>query len=104
MRMGKDFKITAVKGREILDCRGYPTVQVDVWVNNAVLGRANVPCGSSKGTHEAFELRDGGKRYAGFGVRKAIDNVNKVIAPEVVGKDVRDQGKLDKLMIAIDSK
>ena len=100
--MGKDFKITAVKGREILDCRGYPTVQVDVWVNNAVLGRANVPCGRSKGTHEAFELRDGGKRYAGFGVRKAIDNVNKVIAPEVVGKDVRDQRKLDKLMIAMD--
>jgi len=100
--MGKDFKITAVKGREILDCRGYPTVQVDVWVNNAVLGRANVPCGRSKGRHEAFELRDGGKRYAGFGVRKAIDNVNKVIAPEVVGKDVRDQKKLDKLMIAMD--
>jgi len=102
MRMGKDFKITAVKGREIIDCRGYPTVQVDVWVNNAVLGRANVPCGRSKGRHEAFELRDGGKRYAGFGVRKAIDNVNKVIAPEVVGKDVRDQRKLDKLMIAMD--
>ena len=100
--MGKDFKITAVKGREILDCRGYPTVQVDVWVNNAVLGRANVPCGRSKGRHEAFELRDGGKRYAGFGVRKAIDNVNKVIAPEVVGKDVRDQRKLDELMIAMD--
>jgi len=102
MRMGKDFKITAVKGREIIDCRGYPTVQVDVWVNNAVLGRANVPCGRSKGRHEAFELRDGGKRYAGFGVMKAIDNVNKVIAPEVVGKDVRDQRKLDKLMIAMD--
>ena len=100
--MGKDFEITAVKGREIIDCRGYPTVQVDVWVNNAVLGRANVPCGRSKGRHEAFELRDGGKRYAGFGVRKAIDNVNKVIAPEVVGKDVRDQRKLDKLMIAMD--
>ena len=102
MRMGKDFKITAVKGREIIDCRGYPTVQVDVWVNNTVLGRANVPCGRSKGRHEAFELRDGGKRYAGFGVRKAIDNVNKVIAPEVVGKDVRDQRKLDELMIAMD--
>ncbi len=100
--MGKDFKITAVKGREIIDCRGYPTVQVDIWVNNTVLGRANVPCGRSKGRHEAFELRDGGKRYAGLGVRKAIDNVNKVIAPEVVGKDVRDQRKLDKLMIAMD--
>jgi len=100
--VGENFEITAVKGREIIDCRGYPTVQVDVWVDKAVLGRANVPCGRSKGTHEAFELRDGGKRYAGFGVRKAIDNVNKVIAPEVVGKDVRGQRKLDKLMIAMD--
>jgi len=100
--MGRDFDITAVKGREIIDCRGYPTVQVDVWVNNTVLGRANVPCGRSKGTHEAFELRDGGERYAGFGVRKAIDNVNKTIAPEVVGKDVRDQRKLDELMIEMD--
>ncbi len=100
--MRKDFEITAVKGREIIDCRGYPTVQVDVWVNNTALGRANVPCGRSKGTHEAFELRDGGERYAGFGVRKAIDNVNKTIAPKVVGKDVRDQRKLDKLMIEMD--
>ncbi len=100
--MGSDFEITAVKGREIIDCRGYPTVQVDVWVNNTVLGRANVPCGRSKGAHEAFELRDGGARYAGFGVSKAIDNINKVIAPEVMGKDVRDQRKLDKLMIEMD--
>ncbi|MCK4792005.1 MAG: phosphopyruvate hydratase, partial [Desulfobacteraceae bacterium] len=92
--MRKNFEITAVHGREIIDCRGYPTVQVDVWVDNAVLGRANVACGRSKGTHEAFELRDGGKRYAGFGVRKAIDNVDNVIAPEVMGKDVRDQRKL----------
>ncbi len=100
--MGKDFEITTVKGREIIDCRGYPTVQVDVWVNNTVLGRANVPCGRSKGRHEACELRDGGERYAGFGVKKAIDNVNKTIASEVVGKDVRDQRKLDKLMIEMD--
>jgi len=100
--MGSDFEITAVKGREIIDCRGYPTVQVDVWVNNTVLGRANVPCGRSKGAHEAFELRDGGARYAGFGVSKAIDNINKVIAPEVMGKDVRDQRELDKLMIEMD--
>lgn len=100
--MRKDFEITAVKGREIIDCRGYPTVQVDVWVNDAVLGRADVPCGRSTGTHEAFELRDGEKRYAGFGVRKAVDNVNRVIAPEVIGKDVRDQRKLDQLMIEVD--
>jgi len=100
--LGKDFEITAVKGREIIDCRGYPTVQVDIWVDNFLRGRADVPCGRSKGTHEAFELRDGGKRYAGFGVMKAIDNVNKIIALEVVGKDVRDQRKLDKLMIEMD--
>ena len=102
MNMRKDFEITAVQGREIIDCRGYPTVQVDVWVNNSVLGRADVPCGRSKGTHEAFELRDGEKRYAGFGVRKAVKNVNEVIAPEVIGKDVRDQRKLDQLMIEMD--
>ena len=101
--MRKNFEITAVSGREIIDCRGYPTVQVDVWVKNIVLGRANVPCGRSKGRHEALELRDGGERYAGFGVKKAIDNVNKAIAPEVVGKDVRDQRRLDKLMIEMDS-
>ncbi|MHC3130403.1 MAG: phosphopyruvate hydratase [Candidatus Bathyarchaeota archaeon] len=100
--MGKDFKITAVKGREIIDCRGYPTVQVDVWVNNTVLGRANVPSGRSKGIHEAYELRDGEQRYAGFGVRKAVDNVNRTIAAEVVGKDVRDQRKLDMLMVEMD--
>ena len=100
--MANKFEITAVKGREILDCRGYPTLQVDVWVNNAVLGRADVPCGRSTGTNEAFELRDGGKRYAGFGVRKAVDNVNRIIAPEVTGEDVRNQRKLDQLMIELD--
>ncbi len=100
--MANKFEITAVKGREILDCRGYPTLQVDVWVNNDVLGRADVPCGRSRGTNEAFELRDGGKRYAGFGVRKAVDNVNRIIAPEVTGEDVRNQRKLDQLMIELD--
>jgi len=100
--MGRNFEITAVKSREIIDCRGFPTVQVDVWVNNTVLARADVPCGRSTGSHEAYELRDGGSRYGGFGVRKAVDNVNRVIAPEVVGKDVRDQRKLDRLLIELD--
>lgn len=100
--MSRDFEITAVKGREIIDCRGYPTVQVDIWVKGKVLGRANVPCGRSKGTHEAFELRDGEGRYAGFGVRKAIDNIHGIIAKEIVGRDVRDQRKLDQLMIGLD--
>ena len=100
--MGRNFEITSVKGREIIDCRGFPTLQVDVWVNHTVLGRADVPCGRSTGSHEAYELRDGGSRYGGFGVRKAIDNVNRVIAPEIVGKDVRDQRVLDRLMIELD--
>lgn len=96
------FKITDVRAREIIDGRGTPTVEVDIWVDNFLRGRADVPSGRSTGSHEAFELRDGGKRYAGFGVMKAIDNVNKIIALEVVGKDVRDQRKLDKLMIEMD--
>jgi enolase len=96
------FKITDVRAREIIDGRGTPTVEVDIWVDNFLRGRADVPSGCSTGSHEAFELRDGGKRYAGFGVMKAIDNVNKIIALEVVGKDVRDQRKLDKLMIEMD--
>jgi len=96
------FKITNVRAREIIDGRGTPTVEVDIWVDNFLRGRADVPSGRSTGSHEAFELRDGGKRYAGFGVMKAIDNVNKIIALEVVGKDVRDQRKLDKLMIEMD--
>lgn len=97
--MANKLEITAVRGREILDCRSYPTLQVDVWVNNAVLGRADVPCGRSTGTNEAFELRDGEKRYAGFGVRKVVDNINRIIAPEIIGEDIRSQRRLDQLMI-----
>ncbi len=100
--MREQLKITGVKAREVIDCRGMPTVEVDIWVDGVLHGRAKAPCGRSKGSHEAFELRDGGKRYAGFGVMKAVDNVNKIIAPEVVGKDVRDQRNLDKLMIEMD--
>jgi len=100
--MRKEFEITDVKAREIIDCRGYPTVQTDVWVNNRFLGRANVPAGRSTGSHEAFELRDKEKRYAGFGVRKAVNNINKIIAPEIIGKDVTCQRSLDKLMIELD--
>jgi len=100
--MRKEFKITAIRAREIIDCRGYPTVQTDVWVNNTILGRANVPSGRSTGTHEAFELRDKEKRYAGFGVQKAISNINKIIAPEVMEKDVTCQRSLDRLMIELD--
>ena len=86
------MEIKAIKGREILDSRGNPTVEVDVILANGVLGRAAVPSGASTGENEALELRDGDKgRYLGKGVQKAVDNVNKVIAPALIGHCVYDQ-------------
>ncbi|MDD5645361.1 MAG: phosphopyruvate hydratase, partial [bacterium] len=80
--------ILSVKGREILDSRGNPTVEVDVALEGGFLGRAAVPSGASTGEHEAVELRDGDKkRYSGKGVLKAVKNVNEIIAPAVVGMD-----------------
>ncbi len=96
------YKITGVKAREILDCRGTPTVQVDVWVDGALRGRADVPSGRSTGSYEAYEMRDGGQRYSGFGVLKAIRNVNATIAGEVIGRDVTGQRAIDQLMIGLD--
>ncbi|MBE9505855.1 MAG: phosphopyruvate hydratase [Chloroflexi bacterium] len=96
------YKITGINAREIIDCRGTPTVQVDVWVDGALRGRADVPSGRSTGSYEAYEMRDGGKRYSGFGVLKAIQNVNTTIAAEVVGKDVTGQRAIDQLMIGLD--
>ena len=78
--------ITEVHARMILDCRGYPTVQVDV-VAGGALGRADVPAGRSTGSSEAVELRDGGTAYRGQGVTRALANVNEVIAPAVVGRN-----------------
>jgi enolase len=92
------FAITKVKAREIIDCRGFPTLQVDVLTESGIMGRADVPCGRSTGRHEAAELRDGGKRYLGRGVRKAIANVNDVIGPALVGRDVTRQRELDEYM------
>jgi len=96
------FNINSIKAREILDCRGNPTVEVDVVTDNGVLGRADVPAGRSRGKHEAFELRDGGTRYAGKGVLKAVNNVNATIAPALKSMDVRKQKKIDKTMIELD--
>ena len=93
------FSIKSVKAREIIDCRGCPTVQVDVLTEGGALGRANVPCGRSTGKHEAVELRDGGKRYHGLGVRKAVSNVNDLIGPAIAGKDVTRQRELDEFMV-----
>ncbi|MDX6746748.1 phosphopyruvate hydratase [Polaribacter sp. PL03] len=94
--------IISVHARQIFDSRGNPTVEVDVTTENGVLGRAAVPSGASTGEHEAVELRDGGKAYMGKGVLKAVDNVNKVIAQELLGVSVFEQNTIDQLMIDLD--
>ena len=107
--------ITDIRGREIIDSRGNPTVEVDVELECAVIGRAAVPSGASTGVNEALELRDGRvaeeqlpsgingkKRYLGKGVLKAVDNVNTKIAKELLGRDAVDQIGIDKTMLALD--
>ncbi|MBQ7540366.1 MAG: phosphopyruvate hydratase [Bacteroidaceae bacterium] len=97
------MEIKEIKAREILDSRGNPTVEVDVILANGVVGRAAVPSGASTGENEALELRDGDKkRYLGKGVLKAVENVNKVIAPALVGHCVLDQRGIDHLMLKLD--
>jgi enolase len=96
-------RITGINAREILDSRGNPTVEVDVYLNCGVMGRAAVPSGASTGENEALELRDKDpKRYLGKGVLKAVANVNEVIAEEVQGMDALDQRAIDGLMLALD--
>ena len=96
------MKISSVKGREVLDSRGNPTVEVDVVVDG-VLGRAAVPSGASTGEREALELRDGDKgRYLGKGVLKAVKNVNEVVGPRLLGMDATQQKMIDDVMIAMD--
>ncbi len=98
-----DTTIITLHARQILDSRGNPTVEVDVELLGGAVGRAAVPSGASTGEHEASELRDGIKgKYLGKGVTKAVDNVLKFIAPEVIGMDALDQVSLDKAMIALD--
>jgi enolase len=94
--------IEAIGAREILDSRGNPTVEVEVLLEDGTAARAAVPSGASTGAFEAVELRDGGKRYLGKGVEKAINNVVDVIAPEVVGLDAQDQRLVDQTMIDLD--
>ena len=96
------MKITNVVGREILDSRGNPTVEVDVYLEDGTLGRAAVPSGASTGEREALELRDGEDRYLGKGVRKAVENVNKYLKPLVIGMDAYNQKELDYKMIEAD--
>ncbi|HHZ18140.1 MAG TPA: phosphopyruvate hydratase [Acholeplasmataceae bacterium] len=95
--------IKEVYAREVLDSRGNPTVEVEIWTESDAYGRAIVPSGASTGEHEAVELRDGdAKRYLGKGVLNAVDNVNNVIAPEIIGMNVFDQVGIDQLMIELD--
>jgi enolase len=93
--------IKTIKAREIIDSRGNPTVEVDLTTEKG-LARAMVPSGASTGIHEALELRDNDKRYLGKGVQKAVDNVNKLIAPKLKGKDPRKQEELDNHMLELD--
>lgn len=96
-------KITDVRAREIIDCRGWPTVQADVYVDGRLMGRADVPAGRSTGAHEAFVLTDGDpKRYRGLGVRKAVANVEGAIRDAIVGREVTDQRKIDFALVDLD--
>ena len=95
--------IIDVYAREVLDSRGNPTVEVEVATESGAFGRAIVPSGASTGEREALELRDGDKkRFLGKGVLKAVDNVNEIIAPALIGFDVTDQPLIDKTMIELD--
>lgn len=94
--------ISDVYAREVLDSRGNPTVEVEVHLESGVMGRALVPSGASTGEYEAVELRDGGDRYMGKGVEKAVENVNEKIGPELIGENVLDQIGIDRLMIDLD--
>ena len=97
------IEIVDVVAREILDSRGNPTVEVEVTLDDGVVGRAAVPSGASTGIYEACELRDGDKsRYLGKGVEKAVANVNTEIADALIGMNVLDQVAIDKLMIELD--
>lgn len=95
--------ISNIYAREVLDSRGNPTVEVEVYTESGAFGRAIVPSGASTGEHEAIELRDGDKsRFLGKGVTKAVKNVNEVIAPNLIGYDVTFQTAIDKIMIDLD--
>ena len=96
--------ILDVIGREILDSRGNPTVEVDVYLENGAWGRAAVPSGASTGEHEAIELRDKDEtRYLGKGVLNAVNNVNETIAEEIIGEDATEQTLIDQVMIDLDN-
>ncbi|MBI4522200.1 MAG: phosphopyruvate hydratase, partial [Deltaproteobacteria bacterium] len=96
------MKIQRIHAREVLDSRGQPTVEVDVVLKDGALGRATIPSGASTGEHEALELRDGDRRFFGKGVRRAVENVERRIAPRLRGKEAKDQQAIDLLMLELD--
>ena len=96
------MKIKDIKAREILDSRGNPTVEVDVILEDGVMGRAAVPSGASTGTREAIELRDGDSRFMGKGVLKAVYNVNGIIKPKLIGMEVENQREIDDTLLELD--
>ena len=97
------MRIENIKGREILDSRGNPTIEVDVILENGIMGRASVPSGASTGENEALELRDHDRtRYNGKGVQKAVKHIHQHLAPALIGKDVFDQRGIDQTMIDLD--
>jgi len=97
-----EFRIEKILSREVLDSRANPTVQVDLYTKSG-FGRFSVPSGASKGHLEALELRDGDKhRYAGLGVQKAVENVNKILGPKILGMDSREQAKIDRVLVNLD--
>lgn len=100
--MERYLKIVGVKGREILDSRGNPTVEAEVTLENGIRGRASVPSGASTGKFEVVELRDGEDRYSGLGVKKAVDHVNTVLAHAVLSENAMDQQRIDKLLLEAD--
>jgi enolase len=96
------LKIRAIRAREILDSRGNPTVEVDVELENNIIGTAAVPSGASTGAREALELRDGDRRYHGKGVQKALQNIQSVIAPTLIGRSVLSQSEIDRHLVELD--
>ena len=97
-----EYALTDIKAHEIIDNRGMPTIRVAVCIDNEIWGRADVPCGSSTGSYEAVEIRDGDARFCGKGVRKAIENIHNIILPELRGKDACNQRDIDCMMLALD--
>ena len=99
----KEMRIAKITGREILDSRGNPTIEADVYLEGGATGTAGVPSGASTGEHEAWELRDGDTaRYQGKGVTKAVDNIRNVIAPALIGLEATEQTTADALMSSLD--